>query len=114
MKVATRDHGEILHFAGRHGLSPALRDGTPTFVSGPDASAARCGWERFFRAMDDRGLVVVLDPEDAASAELRRAADAGGLRRPRPGLRAALEHARRFWGALRPVPSPRSRGDGQG
>jgi hypothetical protein len=102
MKVATRDRGEILHFAGRHSLSPALRAGIPTFVSGPDPSATRCGWETFFRAMGDRGLAVVLKPDDAASAEFRPLADVRDVPRPHGSLGSALEQSRRFWRALFP------------
>lgn len=101
MKVATRDRGDILHFAGRHGLSPALRDGVPTFVSGHDASATRCGWETFFRAMRDRGLAVVFDPDDGTSAELRPEADVEPDGH-HGSLGSALDHARRFWRALFP------------
>jgi hypothetical protein len=102
MKVATRDRGEIIHHAGRHGLSPALRDGVPVFVPGQDPSAIRCGWETFFRAVDDRRLALVHDPDDPAAAELRPEAEAKDLGRAHGGLGAALDHARRFWRALFP------------
>jgi hypothetical protein len=105
MKTATRDRGDIIHFAGRHGLSPALREGLPTFVTGPDPSARRCGWETFFRAMGDRRLALLYDPEDAASVELRPEADVADVPRPHGSLGSALDHARRFWRALFP---PRS------
>jgi hypothetical protein len=102
MKVATRDRGDILHFAGRHGLSPALRDGLPVFVSGHDPTATRCGWETFFRSMGDRRLALVYDPEDGGSAELRPEADARELVPSHGSLGSALDHARRFWRALFP------------
>lgn len=101
MKVATSDRGDILHFAGRHGLSPALRDGVPTFVSGHDPSATRCGWETFFRAMGDRGLAVAMDPADGASAELRRVDDLRDLPRRRGDAASPLAEAQRFLAALR-------------
>jgi hypothetical protein len=115
MKVATRDRGDIIHFAGFHRLSPALRDGVPTFVGGPDASATRCGWETFFRAMEDRGLAVAYDLDDGGSAELRPQRDVAGLPGPH-GRENALEHAKRFLRALlrndrarrREVPATRS------
>ena len=107
MKVATRDRGDILHFAGRHGLSPALRDGIPAFVSGQDPTAVRCGWETFFRAMDDRGLALVHSPDEGASAELRPASDVRDVTpEHRAGLAGALEHSRRFWRALFPARKP--------
>jgi hypothetical protein len=102
MKIATRDRGDILHFAGRHGLSPALRDGVPVFVSGHDPSATRCGWETFFRAMDDRRLALVFDPDDGGSCELRPEVDTREVRRSHGSLGSALDHARRFWRALFP------------
>jgi hypothetical protein len=103
MKVATRDRGDIIHFAGFHGLSPALRDGVPAFVAGHDATATRCGWETFFRAMGDRRLAMGYDPEDGASAQFRSAADLVDLAPPHAGSEGALEHARRFLRALSPV-----------
>lgn len=97
MKVATRDRGEIIHFAGQQGLSPALRDGVPAFTTGRDA-AARCGWEAFFAALDERGLALAWDPEDPASASfaprgelaLRGHGSPGGLARCARFLRALL------------------------
>jgi hypothetical protein len=113
MKVATRDRGEIIHHAGRRGLSPALRDGVPVLVSGHDATATRCGWETFFRAMEDRGLALVHDPHDeGGDAELRPAAGARDLRAGHGGLGAALDHARRFWRALFPGGGRTARAEG--
>jgi len=57
---ATRDRGEIIHYAGRHRLSPAVRDGVPALV-GPAETEGRCGWERFFRALGARRLALELD-----------------------------------------------------
>lgn len=100
MKVATRDRGDIIHFAGFHSLSPALRDGLPAFVSGHDTSATRCGWETFFRAMSDRRLAMSFVPEDGASAEFRPVGDLADLPPPHAGREGAIEHAKRFLRAL--------------
>jgi hypothetical protein len=105
MKVATRDRGEIIHFAGFHRLSPALRDGLPTFVAGPDATATRCGWEAFFRAMADRRLAMGFDPEDGTSAQFRPEGDLRDLPPPHRQREGALAHAKRFLRALLPPPS---------
>src|SRR5512133_2819029 len=53
----TRDRGDILHLAGRHQLSPALRGGEPALVSPADREG-RCGWEPFFAALERLGLWV--------------------------------------------------------
>lgn len=102
MKVATRDRGEIIHFAGWHGLSPALRQGAPTFVSGHDQTATRCGWEPFFRALGERRLALVYDPDDPGAHEFLPEDRVRGLRHEHASLGDALQHARRFWRALFP------------
>lgn len=97
MSQATVDRGEIIHFAGQHGLSPALRDGAPAFAAGRDA-AARCGWEAFFGALEARGLALAWDPADPAAAAfapraglaLRGHGSPGGLARSARFLRALL------------------------
>lgn len=97
MRQATLDRGEIVHFAGQHGLSPALRDGAPAFSSGHDP-AGRCGWEAFFAALEARGLALAWDPEDPGSAgfaprrglSLRGHGSPGGLARSGRFLRALL------------------------
>lgn len=63
---ATHDRGDIIHFAGRHRLSPAVRDGAPVFV-GHGEPGERCGWERFFRTLEARHLAVVLEEEAGAA-----------------------------------------------
>jgi hypothetical protein len=101
MRVATRDRGAIVHFAGFHRLSPAL-DGSsrPAFSAGPGDGLARCGWESFFRALRANGLALEYDPEDAPSARFV-AASAARRQRDRPrSLPQALDHARRFFRAL--------------
>jgi hypothetical protein len=56
----TTDRSEIIHHAGRHGLSPAVRDGAPALVGAGDVRG-RCGWERFFRALEAKRLALELD-----------------------------------------------------
>lgn len=63
---ATDDRGDIIHFAGRHRLSPAIRDGAPALV-GHGEPGERCGWERFFRMLGARRLRVDLQPSGAAA-----------------------------------------------
>lgn len=102
MKVATRDRGEIIHFAGHHGLSPALRDGAPAFVSGHDQTATRCGWEPFFRALGERRLALVHDPDEPGAHEFLPEEEVRGLRHEHASLGEAVDHAKRFWRALFP------------
>lgn len=102
MKVATQDRGEIIHFAGRNGLSPALRDGAPVFVSGHDPSATRCGWEPFFKAMGERRLALVHDTDDPGAWEFQPEDDVRPLRYEHASLGDAVAHAKRFWRALFP------------
>ena len=64
---ATTDRGDILHFAGRHSLSPALRDGLPALVGTGD-QAGRCGWEPFFAAMENRRLALAIPEPETAEA----------------------------------------------
>jgi hypothetical protein len=63
--MVTTDRGAILHHAGLHSLSPALLDGAPVLV-GHGEAGQRCGWEPFFRAMGERGLVADLGPDGSA------------------------------------------------
>lgn len=102
MKVATRDRGEIIHFAGHHGLSPALRDDTPAFVAGHDPSAVRCGWEPFFRALGARRLALVHDPDEPGAHEFLPEDEVRALRHEHASLNDAIDHAKRFWRALFP------------
>jgi len=94
------DRAEVVHFAGRHRLSPALRDGAPALVA-PGAPGERCGWAAFFAAPAGRRLAAVLDPADPGSF---RTVPAGASRAPAggPAPRAgAFAAARRFLAALR-------------
>jgi sugar phosphate isomerase/epimerase len=92
---ATLDRGAILHHAGLHRLSPALRDGAPALVPPGEGVGGRCGWESFFRALDGRGLAVAIEAEDPAVRFVPRAE----ARSPASG-RSALAEARRFLRAL--------------
>ncbi len=101
----TTDRGQIIHFAGFHGLSPALdAQGAPAFSAGAGAGdgLTRCGWETFFTAAERRGLALAFDPADGASARLVPDAESRGEGAPDGGLGAAVAHSRRFWRALFP------------
>lgn len=95
----TTDRGDVIHFAGRHRLSPALREGAPALLP-PGEAGQRCGWAEFFAALHARGHVASFDPEDAASFRPvpRGAASVGAAPASGPG---ALAEARRFVAALR-------------
>ena len=109
MQRVTTDRGDILHLAGFRHLSPALDDaGAPAFSEGPGDGLRRCGWEPFFRALDQRRLAVALDPREGGPP---RFTPAGGRRGAagEVGLAPAVAHSRRFWRALFP---PARRGTG--
>lgn len=101
----TEDRGEIIHFAGRHRLSPALRDGAPALVAHGEPGE-RGGWAEFFAALRARGALASLEPDDPASFRLvargaagPTSAEAGAPSAARgPG---AFAEARRFLAALR-------------
>ena len=108
----TTDRGDVIHFAGRHRLSPALEGGTPALVA-PGDPGRRCGWAEFFAALDAAGLVPSLDPGDAGSFKLvPRAAASSGAAGAGPSAAGAgpsrgpgaLAEARRFLAALRGLP----------
>ncbi|HEY6005141.1 MAG TPA: hypothetical protein VIV57_19840, partial [Anaeromyxobacter sp.] len=82
----TTDRGVVIHFAGRHRLSPALRDGAPALVAVGDPGQ-RIGWAEFFAALGAAGLVASLEPDDPASFRLVRGAGAaaGAARGHGPG-----------------------------
>ncbi len=92
--VVSIDRGVILHLAGRHHLSPALRDGGPALV-GPGDTAGRCGWEPFFRALLQRRLAVAFEEDGSA-----RTVPAEGVPAHPPSGGDALGDARRFLRAL--------------
>ncbi len=94
------DREAVIHFAGRHRLSPALVDGAPALVAS-GAPGERCGWAAFFAAPPRRHLAAALDPDDPASFRTvpgdASPSPAGGRAR-RAG---AFAEARRFLAALR-------------
>lgn len=92
--VVSADRGEIVHLAGRHHLSPALRDGAPVLLAGE--TAGRCGWEPFFRALLDRRLAVAFEEDGSARAVPGAGVPAHPRSRGDP-----LAEARRFLRALR-------------
>jgi hypothetical protein len=96
----TRDRADVIHFAGRHRLSPALRDGAPALVAVGEPGV-RCGWAELFAAMNAAGLVASLEPDDAASFRLVPRGGGAGEGAARARGRGALAEARRFVAALR-------------
>lgn len=96
MPIATADRGAIIHFAARHGLSPAIRKGAPVLAAGKPEGAERCGWGPFFAALDRAGPALLLDDADPAAARPSPSADS-----PRPSAARAWASARRFLAALR-------------
>ncbi len=118
MTGTTTDRGDIIHFAGFHHLSPARDErGAPAFSAAAGDGLARCGWERFFRALSERALAVARDPQDGSSARFvpwapsRRDDTAPEGAAGHGGLAGALEHSRRFWKALvAPRPPPGASG----
>jgi hypothetical protein len=100
MKVATHDRGEIIHWAGRNHRSPALlADGKPTWVTGADPAARRCGWEAFFDALRASDRVLVYDPADEAAGTLE---DAGAAvaREAHAPPHDPMRHAKRVLEAI--------------
>ncbi len=85
-KKVTTDHGEIIHFAGRHHLFPVARRIDPTHVrlaSREDQTEEeiRVGWAVYFRPFIDRRLVFLYD--DAGGQAVSRAeADAATAQGP--------------------------------
>ena len=98
---ASADRGEIIHLAGLHRLSPALRDGAPALV-GPGEPGARCGWEAFFGALSARRGAVAWTADGGAAAV--RVVSLGEAHRDPPhraSLRRALRQAADFLRAWR-------------
>ncbi|BDG01671.1 hypothetical protein [Anaeromyxobacter oryzae] len=100
--ITTIDRGDVIHFAGRHHLSPALRDGVPV-LAGHGDPAGRCGWATFFAELGGRGLAARLDPEDGGSFAAVPRTEAGAAHAAR---RPPVAEARRFVEALRGRFSP--------
>lgn len=102
----TADRADVIHFAGRHRLSPAVRAGGPALVPQGE-TRDRCGWATFFTAMRARGLAASFDPADGASLSFVPRAGASDHPRGEPGGGpGAFSEARRFLEALRGRPPP--------
>lgn len=69
MKRVLRDHGEILHEAGRHGAFPVRgADGEIGFASHGALEGRRpIGWQDFFPALHAARKVVVVDEDGTLS-----------------------------------------------
>ena len=85
-KKATTDHGEIIHFAGRHHLFPVALQSDASRVrlaSREDVqeNEARVGWPVYFRTFIDRRLVFLYD-ETGGQAVTREEADAAAAQQP--------------------------------
>lgn len=86
--TATTDHGEIIHFAGFHHLFPVakkadLSQARLAAEGDVQGDEARVGWQVYFRAFIDRGLVFLHDGTSGreatrAEADAARAAPAAG------------------------------------
>lgn len=79
-KRATTDHGEIIHFAGRHRLFPVAKrdDRTQVRLAAREdvrEDEVRVGWQDYFRPFIDRHLVFLYD-ETGGQAVTRAEADA--------------------------------------
>lgn len=85
MKKVTTDHGEIIHFAGRHQLFPvqSKASGEARLAARGDVKEdeARVGWPAYFRPFIDRGLVFLYD-EESGRAVSRAEALAGQAEGP--------------------------------
>ena len=74
MKKVTTDHGEIIHFAGRHHLFPVQKKSSGEVrLAGREGLTdddVRVGWPIYFRPFIDRGLVFLYG-EDSGQAVTR-------------------------------------------
>jgi hypothetical protein len=87
-KQATTDHGEIIHFAGKHHLFPVAAKADRSQVrlaSREDArdDEIRVGWPVYFRPFIDRRLVFLYD--DSGGQAVSRAEADAALARPPAG-----------------------------
>jgi len=87
-KKATTDHGEIIHFAGRHRLFPVASRSNPAQVrlaslDDVKEDEVRVGWPVYFRPFIDRHLVFLYD-ETGGQAVTRAEADAAMAQQPGP------------------------------
>jgi hypothetical protein len=97
-KQATTDHGEIIHFAGRHHLFPVAEKADLSKVrlaSREDAkeNEVRVGWPVYFRPFIDRRLVFLYD-DSGGQAVTRAEADAA-LAQPPAGPAGEASTAQR-------------------
>jgi hypothetical protein len=79
-KNATTDHGQIIHFAGRHHLFPVASkaDNLKVRLAGREdvrEDEVRVGWPVYFRPFIDGRLVFLFD-ETSGQAVTRAEADA--------------------------------------
>ena len=95
----TVERAAVIHLAGRHRLSPAVRDGAPALVPATEP-AGRCGWEPFFAALAARGLAVSFQPDEPASISFVPRGGGRADAAPAPS-RGAFAEAARFLAALR-------------
>jgi hypothetical protein len=82
-KKTTRDHGEIIHFAGHHKLFPVAKkdDAGALRLAAREEVAAdevRVGWPAYFRHFIDRGLIFVYDDAGGQAVSPAEAGQAGG------------------------------------
>ena len=73
-KQATTDHGHIIHFAGAHHLFPVAKkaDHAAIRLSTNDSCSEedlRIGWDAFFRAFIDGGMVFVHDEAEGRAVK---------------------------------------------
>jgi hypothetical protein len=78
-KHATTDHGQIIHFAGRHQLFPVASkaDSAQVRLAGREnvrEDEVRIGWQGYFRPFIDGRLVFLYD-ETSGQAVTREEAD---------------------------------------
>jgi hypothetical protein len=77
-KRRTTDHGEIIHFAGRHRLFPVARKDDAAQVrlatrEDVRAEEVRVGWPIYFRPFIDRRLVFLYDEAGPSGQAVTRA-----------------------------------------
>jgi hypothetical protein len=79
-KKATTDHGEIIHYAGRHHLFPVARtddEAAVRLASREDVrpDEVRIGWPRYFRPFIDHRWVFVYDETGGQAMTREEAAE---------------------------------------
>ncbi len=95
-KKATTDHGEIIHFAGRHHLFPVAAKDDAARVrlatrEDVQENEVRVGWPAYFRTFIDRRLVFLYD--DAGGQAVTRAEADAAIREPPAGPAGAASTA---------------------